>query len=499
MASAERERAAERLLACRESLMTAALARLQGAAAARLSPGDREALARCRLDLGAHIDALAAALRAGGGEELGEHCAFAAVFLEGLGVPRSALAAALDALGESVGEQLDPELAALARHALAAGRRRLGDAPLVTPAALAAIPPAGLAPDEAASAAEALRMSAARIAAMSVALSYARRPGDALAHGQQRARCLEDARRHVAQLAAAVELESPELFGAYADWAQTLMLGFGLDPAELVGHLGALGDVLAVALPDHLAEAPRRYLSAAVERITSPHVEPPSVVRPEAPLGVLACGYLDALLQQDRRRAMKLIREAIEASTPIRDIYAHVLEPCQYEVGRLWQTHQLSIAEEHYCTAVTQMVLNQLYPFVSSADRAGLRLVSTAVDGNLHEIGARFVADFFEMAGWDTFYLGASTPAQDVIDEVVRSKADVLAVSAALGEHLASVGALIAAVRRDARCRGVVVLVGGRPFCAVDDLWKQVGAHGSAPTAGGAVRAAEQLLAARRA
>ncbi|WP_437321648.1 cobalamin B12-binding domain-containing protein [Sorangium sp. So ce385] len=499
MAIAERDRAADRLLASREALMTAALGRLRGAAAAQVAPGAREALARCGLDLGAHIDALAAALRAGGGDELGEHCAFAAVFLEGLGVPRSALAAALDALGESVGEQLDPALAAVAQGVLAAGRRRLDDAPLVTPAALAAVPPAGPVPGEVASAAEALRMSAPRIAPMSVALSYARRPEDALAHGLGRARCLEDAHRHLAQLAAAVELGSPELFGAYADWAQALLVGFGLDPAELVGHLGALGDVLAIALPEQLAEAPRRYLSAAIDRLTSARVEPPSFVRPEAPLGVLACGYLDALLQRDRRRAMRLIREAVEASTPIGDIYAHVLQPCQYEVGRLWQLHQLSIAEEHYCTAVTQMVINQLYPLVPSAHRAGLRLVATAVDGNLHEIGARFVADFFEMAGWDTFYLGASTPAQDVIDAVVRCKADVLAISAALGEHLASVGALIAAARRDVRCKGVVVLVGGRPFCAVSDLWRQVGADGSAPTAEGAVRAAERLLAARAA
>ncbi|WP_437581505.1 cobalamin B12-binding domain-containing protein [Sorangium sp. So ce887] len=237
---------------------------------------------------------------------------------------------------------------------------------------------------------------------------------------------------------------------------------------------------------------------AAADRLTSAHVEPPSFVRPEAPLGVVACGYLDALLQGNQRRALELIREAIEASTPVKDIYVHVLHPCQYEVGRLWQLRQLSTAEEHYCTAVTQMILSQLYPLIFNADRAGLRLVATAVDGNLHEIGARFVADFFEMAGWDTFYLGASTPAQDAIDEVVHRAANVLAVSATLDEHLASVGDLVAAARADERCRDVVVLVGGQPFGVDHDLWRQLGADGSAPTAEGAVLVAEQLLAAPR-
>ncbi|WP_437932409.1 cobalamin-dependent protein [Sorangium sp. So ce291] len=497
MVITERDRTADELLDLRESLMDAATGRL--AAAARGAPGERGDLARCREDIGAHIDALSAALRAWGAEQFGEYCAFTAVFLEGIGVPRSALGAALDALSEAIGEQLASARSALAQEALAAGRRRLDASPLVTPAALAAIPAEPGAPGDAGSAAEALARSAPRVAPLSVALGYMRRPEDALAHGWRRSRCLEDARRHVTQLAAAVELEAPALFSDYAEWAQTLLTSFGLDPAELVGHLGALGDAIAIALPEHLAEAPRRHLAAALERLTSGHVELPSFVQLEAPLGPLACDYLDALLQGNRGRALRLIREAVEAGTPVKDIYAHVFQPVQYEIGRLWQLHQISIAEEHYCTAVTQTILSQLYPLVFNAQRAERRLVATSVDGNLHEIGARFVADFFEMAGWDTFYLGASTPAQDVIDEVARRQADVLAVSATLGEHLHSVNEVIAAARDDGRCRNVLVLVGGQPFRVVHDLWRQLGADGSAPTAEGAVHLAQELLAVRSA
>ncbi|WP_437282913.1 cobalamin-dependent protein [Sorangium sp. So ce375] len=225
----------------------------------------------------------------------------------------------------------------------------------------------------------------------------------------------------------------------------------------------------------------------------------PSFIRPTAPLGAVASSYLDALLARDRRRAVRTIRDAVDAGAPIKDIYAHVLEPCQHELGRRWQLRQLSIAGEHYCTAITQMILSQLYPLVVSADRSGRRLVATAVDGNLHEIGARFVADYFEMAGWDTFYLGASTPAEHLIQEVVQRRADVLAISAALDDQLASVRQVVTAARRDDRCRDVIVLVGGQPFCMVDDLWRQVGADGSAPNAERAVHTAEQLLAARSA
>src|SRR5690606_20089776 len=101
------------------------------------------------------------------------------------------------------------------------------------------------------------------------------------------------------------------IFVEYADWTQTLLVRRGLDPAELVGHLGALRDVLAIALPPRLADAPRRYVTAALDRLTSPAIEAPSYLDPDAPLAALARRYFDALHAGDRARAHALIMESI--------------------------------------------------------------------------------------------------------------------------------------------------------------------------------------------
>ncbi|WP_437681814.1 cobalamin B12-binding domain-containing protein [Sorangium sp. So ce131] len=494
MGTPERDRTAEQLLTSWEPLVDAAVGRLAAGPRASGAGGD---LARRRQEIGEHIDALAAALRGLGPEQFGEYCALRAVFSAGLGAPPEALGAALDALGEGLGALLDPASAQIALEALGAGRRRVGAVPLVTPAALMELPVGASPPGGAASAAEALARAAPRIARMTVALSYMRRPADALAHGRRRARCLEDAERHLTQLVAAVDLGEPALFGEYSDWAQTLLTKLGLDPAELVNHLGALRDVLAIALPPDLAEAPRRCVTAALDRLTS--TECPSFLDPGAPLAALARAYFDAVRAGDRARALSLVLASIDAGTAVHHIYTHVIQPCQYEVGRLYHLKQLTVAEEHYFTAVTQMVLSQLYPLIVNPARVDRRVVATAVEGNLHEIGARFVADFFEMAGWDTFYLGASTPTEHVLLEVARRKADVLAVSAMLSDHLPGVRALIHAVRDDDAFRDVIVLVGGQPFRIIDDLWRRLGADGSAPSAEGAVDLAERLLAARAA
>ena len=63
------------------------------------------------------------------------------------------------------------------------------------------------------------------------------------------------------------------------------------------------------------------------------------------------------------------------------------------------------MAQEHYCTAATQLIMSQLYPYIFTTGKNGRVLVGTCVSGDLHEIGVRMVSDFFEMEGWDTFYL----------------------------------------------------------------------------------------------
>lgn len=182
------------------------------------------------------------------------------------------------------------------------------------------------------------------------------------------------------------------------------------------------------------------------------------------------------------------------AGTSVKDIYLHVFVPAQHEIGRLWQTNRISVAQEHYCTAVTQLIMSQLYAHIFASTKNGYTLVATCVAGDLHEIGVRMVADFFEMDGWSTYYLGSSTPPASVVATLVEQRADVLAVSATIPYHAEAVRELIGAVRREPQCVRVKVLVGGYPFGQDPELWRAVGADGWAADAEQAVARANELV-----
>jgi methanogenic corrinoid protein MtbC1 len=220
-----------------------------------------------------------------------------------------------------------------------------------------------------------------------------------------------------------------------------------------------------------------------------------SSVRKDAPLGGLAQEYLQALLRGDRRLAGRLIFDAVDAGAAIKDLYLDVFEAAQREVGRLWQINRISVAQEHYCTAAAQLIMSQLYPRIFRTPRKGRRMVAACVSGELHEIGVRMVSDILETEGWDTFYLGASTPASSLPDMLREHKAGVLAISVTMTAHLPEAERLVGCIRQSDGCKGVKILVGGYPFNAAEGLWSRIGADGYARNCGEAAAAANRLLA----
>ena len=173
-------------------------------------------------------------------------------------------------------------------------------------------------------------------------------------------------------------------------------------------------------------------------------------------------------------------------------MYLQILQPSQYQLGFLWQTGKITVAQEHYATALTQTIMAGLYPriFAGGKKRRKGTVLSACAPGELHEIGLQMVTDLLEMEGWDTYYLGANLPVHQVCGELERRGAQLLCLSATILPHVPYLGQVISQVRQDANLAQVKVLVGGRPFKLVEDLWQQLGADGSAGDAQGAVRQA---------
>ena len=304
---------------------------------------------------------------------------------------------------------------------------------------------------------------------------------------------IEDTEYSLSYLFEAIEASSPDLFADYITWEKIFLVNLGIPEERLKERLEVMEDVIIKNLPPEKSSIAVRYIEGSIDNLPKPS-NYTSYINEDKPLVKLLEQYLEFLLNGDRHSAGKMIIEAVDNGISVKDIYLHVFQSSLYEVGRLWQENKITVAQEHYITAATQLIMSQLYPYISNSKKTGKVLVATSVSKELHEVGVRMVADFFEMDGWNTFYLGANTPTESIIQTIISKKADLVLISATISSHIGEVMDLIRTVRRCAECRDPKIIVGGYPFNVDSNLWKKVGADGQAEDAETAIEMAEKLV-----
>ena len=193
--------------------------------------------------------------------------------------------------------------------------------------------------------------------------------------------------------------------------------------------------------------------------------------------------YIKLILEVKRVKASNLLMNELEKGISIKDIYVYILEPALKEIGSLWQTNKITVAQEHYFTATTQLIMSQLYLKIFASDKNGLKFVATCVSENLHEIGIKMVSDILELDGWDTYYLGANVPKKDLLSFLIEHKPHVLGISATMTIDVQKVREIIEEVKNIEELNNIKILVGGYIFNMEKNLWKEVGADFYAPNA----------------
>jgi len=314
----------------------------------------------------------------------------------------------------------------------------------------------------------------------------------------QRSHTLEDFRYHVRYLRESLAVDDPAIFLDYVSWAQVVLTSHYLPADTLATSLVAFNEILLKELPEEEGLIASAYIAQARALLASPPQEMPSYIREDNPLAAQARAYLSALFATDREKARVLIMEQLDRNVPIRDLYRYIFQPALQETGRLWQIRQANVAQEHYITGTTEQFITLLYNHVMQESRKqkrkGRSLVATCVSDELHDIGIRMVADFFEMAGWDSVYIGANVPAASIIAMIQDRHADAIAISSTMPYHLPHVYELIRAIRADPTTAGTRIVIGGYPFNLMPDLWKRVGADAGALSADEAVEKVNRLL-----
>ncbi|WP_289020972.1 cobalamin-dependent protein [Desulfobacter postgatei] len=139
--------------------------------------------------------------------------------------------------------------------------------------------------------------------------------------------------------------------------------------------------------------------------------------------------YLTALLKGDRQACARIVQSLIDSDIEIRALYRELFEKTLYEVGHLWETNKISVAREHLATAITESLMSMAYPYLFKRKPISKKVIISCAVNEYHQIGGKMVADIFEMNGWDSYFLGARTPTEQMIAFIEEVNPDLLGLS----------------------------------------------------------------------
>lgn len=204
--------------------------------------------------------------------------------------------------------------------------------------------------------------------------------------------------------------------------------------------------------------------------------------------------FMQALLKGEHKSCLRLADKNVNTREELEGFYLQVLQPAMYNIGDLWEKGELSVAHEHLSSAIVSRVMANLYPRFILVEHTKGKAIVTASPNEYHEIGARMVADFLEIDGWDVRYLGANMPQEELFKMLKDDPPQLLGISVTMPFNIDHARSIVETVKRTEELQMMKTLVGGKTFLENSFLWEVTGADGCALNGRDAVKIASRLL-----
>lgn len=181
----------------------------------------------------------------------------------------------------------------------------------------------------------------------------------------------------------------------------------------------------------------------------------------DALAATLADDYLNRLLAADRVGAEEVVDRALRAGIEPTSIHVFVIGEAMQRIGGLWETNEISVADEHLATAISHQVLIRLLDELhKAAPNSRENVLLAAVEGQHHILGLRMIADVLEGAGYNVLYLGGDVPVDSLRSFAAEHNPAVTGLAYAVPLNVTNLSESIFALREGAPMTRV--MLGGR-------------------------------------
>jgi methanogenic corrinoid protein MtbC1 len=209
--------------------------------------------------------------------------------------------------------------------------------------------------------------------------------------------------------------------------------------------------------------------------------------------------FLSMVEAQDRQGCVEWAQSRLgSGALDIVTLYEQILAPSLNEMKCKDADAAVCVWREHVRSSIIRTVIECCYPFVmkeragrakvneankrdgggpgkTGPKEAGPGVVVVCPSGELHEIGARMVADYFTLCGYEATFVGANTPLEDFLAAVEHVRPAYVCVSVTNYFNLVAARKVVSRIRTAAG-KDVRILVGGQAFQSKSATAGQMGA-----------------------
>jgi 5-methyltetrahydrofolate--homocysteine methyltransferase len=201
----------------------------------------------------------------------------------------------------------------------------------------------------------------------------------------------------------------------------------------------------------------------------------------------------DAIIAGDNVKSKEITQKLVDSGVKATEILNGGLVPGMDVVGVKFKANEMYIPEVLIAARAMHAAMDIIKPLLAEAGAImkGTIVVGT-VQGDLHDIGKNLVCMMLEGGGYTVIDAGVDVPGDKFVEEVKKSGAKVVGLSALLTTTMPSMKDVIIALKADAATKDVKVMVGGAPL--TQEYADSIGANGYAPDASSAVDVAKKLI-----
>jgi 5-methyltetrahydrofolate--homocysteine methyltransferase len=183
---------------------------------------------------------------------------------------------------------------------------------------------------------------------------------------------------------------------------------------------------------------------------------------------------VECLLNFDEEGLQETVKEAVKSGHSIQDIADNLSKGMKvignkFEEGEFYVT-ELIMAGETAKSAFE--ILDEKYSEQEIKSKA--RIVIGTVRGDLHDIGKNLVSMILKSAGYHVFDLGVDVSAEQFVQKVVETGAEVIGLSALISTTLPYMRDVVEAFEKAKLRKKVKILIGGAP--ATQEYAERIGA-----------------------